>query len=191
MIRVWRVSGEELATIPAEELSDVVSLQRQLRAKHGMPVSLQNLLHDGRKLSEQDKIGVPLELQLILATCVQGTERKAAQELHEAASAGEVEVVRLLLRSGVDKDFTDSSTGSTALISASGNGHVEVVRMLLQGGAAKDVANRFGNTALINASGNGHAEVARLLLESGAAKDLTNLVGNTALIGASEPRGRK
>ena len=65
MIRVWRVSGEELATVPAAELSDAVSLQRRLRAKHGIPLCLQQLLYDGRKLVEHDKFDTPMELQLI------------------------------------------------------------------------------------------------------------------------------
>ena len=182
MIRVRRVTGEELAAIPVEELSDVASLQRWLRAKHGMPVSLQQLLHDNRKLEDHDMLGAPMELQLILATTAQDTEAK--DELYEAASAGEVEVVRILLQSGVGPNVRKHSL--TALMSASLNGHVEVVRLLLEGGAAINSTDGMGHTALIRASEQGHAEVVHLLLGGRAAHDSKTSFGDTALIRASE-----
>ena len=66
-----------------------------------------------------------------------------------------LEVARLLLESGADKDLA-SNDGATALIMACYNGHLEVVRLLLESGTRKDLATNDGVTALFLASQNGH-----------------------------------
>ena len=104
--------------------------------------------------------------------------------LDMAADKGHLEVVRLLLESGADKDYTTRS-GTTALHSAAENGHLEVVRLLLDSGADKEKLS-FRGTALHLAAMNGHSEVVRLLLESGADKERLTLDGATALHSAAE-----
>ena len=59
-----------------------------------------------------------------------------------AAQSGHVEVVRLLLEAGADKDVADDD-GATALMEAAYRGHVEVVRLLLEAGADKDMASNW------------------------------------------------
>ena len=60
---------------------------------------------------------------------------------------GHVEIVRLLLEAGVDKDLQDWY-GDTALHRASLSGQVDIARLLLEARADKDVLSRSGNTAL-------------------------------------------
>ena len=43
-----------------------------------------------------------------------------------------LEVVRLLLEAGADKDAATTTYGATALMSAAEEGHLEVVRLLLE-----------------------------------------------------------
>ena len=102
--------------------------------------------------------------------------------LQVAARNGHLEVVRLLLEAGVDKD---AGNGATALISAAGNGHLEVVQLLLEAGADKDAAMTDGATCLHYAAGYGHSHVVRLLLEAKVDKDAT-ADGGTALQFACE-----
>ncbi|CAK8994193.1 unnamed protein product [Durusdinium trenchii] len=97
-----------------------------------------------------------------------------------AASCGHLEVVRLLLEAGVDKDAADTD-GWTALHIAAENGHSEVVRLLLEAGADKDAADTDGSTALHFAARNGHLKVVQLLREAGADKDAADTDGCTAL----------
>ena len=48
-----------------------------------------------------------------------------------AAESGHLEVVRLLLQAGANKDSTNRRTGATALMVAANSGQLEVVRLLL------------------------------------------------------------
>ena len=88
-----------------------------------------------------------------------------------ASNQGHLDVVRLLLEAGSDKNLADDH-GATALIVASNQGHIDVVRLLLEAGADKNLANNGGRTALTLASASAHDDIAQLLLEAGADKKL-------------------
>jgi len=90
--------------------------------------------------------------------------------LHDAASQGDVESVRLLLKHGDDPNLVDKHN-QTPLHVAARNGHVEVARILLNNGADPNVGKKIIRpfpTALHVAAEHGQGEVATLLLESGA-----------------------
>ena len=101
--------------------------------------------------------------------------------LIEASLHCHVEVVRLLLEAGADKDLTNND-GISALMRASLCGHVEVVRLLLEAGADKNSTCNDGLSALRLASVLGHVEVVRLLLDAGADKNSAGTPGITALV---------
>ena len=72
-----------------------------------------------------------------------------------------MEVVRLLLAAGADRNASEKCE-STALIEASTGGHLTTVRVLLsETGKATDFAGQRGRTALLWASIHGHAEAQR------------------------------
>ena len=93
--------------------------------------------------------------------------------LDMAVEGGFVEVARLLLEAGFDKDLANEE-GTTALMMVSRMGHVELVRLLLEVGAKTDLKDYCGATALMFASSCGHHEVVRLLLEDGVDTDLAD-----------------
>ena len=68
-----------------------------------------------------------------------------------ASENGDLEMARLLLEAGADKDLQDSR-GNTAFMLAAKNGHVKVARLLLEAGADKDLWDSFGRTALARGS---------------------------------------
>ncbi|CAE7194055.1 ANKRD17 [Symbiodinium natans] len=74
MLRVWKMSGEELVALRREDFSesyDVADeLRRLLRNRYGFPVCTQTLLLDGGKLEPTCRLSFPSDLQLILS--VQG-----------------------------------------------------------------------------------------------------------------------
>ena len=101
--------------------------------------------------------------------------------LHIASLTGHLDVVRLLVQDGADKD-KESNDGETPLFIATAEGHLEIVRLLLQEGADKDKGDNSGETPLFMASIQGHLEIVRLLIQEGADKDKENDRGTTALV---------
>ena len=102
-----------------------------------------------------------------------------------AAKNGHLEVVRLLLEAGANKDAANRF-GDTALMIAIKNGSRKVVQLLTDAGADKDAAKGLGAAALMIAAESGHLEVVRLLLEAGADKDAATQDRQTALMFAAE-----
>jgi ankyrin repeat protein len=83
--------------------------------------------------------------------------------LMEAASAGHIEIIELLLRHSADVN-AQSSTGNTPLMYACAGGHVEAVKTLLKNGANVEDHNENGHTPLMEAASAGHVEVAKVSL---------------------------
>ena len=183
MLRVWRVSGEELAAIPVEELGDVRSLKRRLRAKHGIPACTQQLLQGGERLLDDgivQQLPVPTDLQLVLSPVQEVSIFDADAELPEAVAEGHVEAVRWLLQAGVHTNTKDRRH-RTALNLASCHGYVEIVKLILEDGALTRLVDDDGKAPLHNASLWNRLEIVRLLLQGGAAKDATDNHNRTAL----------
>ena len=96
-------------------------------------MSLQQLVCDGEPLPNDAKVPVPADLHLVLISSEGATDEQKKDMTNELvlyANEGEVDVVRLLLKAGVDPDGLDDYL-DTALVNASFYGYLEVVRMLL------------------------------------------------------------
>jgi len=87
--------------------------------------------------------------------------------LLQAASRGDLEVVRVLLDQQVDVGQVDRS-GATPLHLATNRGAAPVVALLLERGAAVDAREFDGDTPLHNAAALGREQIAVLLLRAGA-----------------------
>lgn len=106
--------------------------------------------------------------------------------LMRAASRGNTDCVRALLKAGADVNakFKD---GSTVLMWAScGGGRTGCVKPLIAAGADVNVKNKDGDTALIWAAGWGDTEGVKALLEAGADVNAKNKRGETALMAAAD-----
>jgi ankyrin repeat protein/L-ascorbate metabolism protein UlaG (beta-lactamase superfamily) len=107
--------------------------------------------------------------------------------LHTAATAGQVEIVRLLLDSGAEIDGLDSD-GSTPLHCAAVSRKPEVVRLLLSRGADVNRRDRNGAYGLSFAASAGDSACIRMILDAGADMNLFTPQGTTLLHYAC-PRG--
>ncbi|XP_038061254.1 ankyrin repeat domain-containing protein 17-like isoform X2 [Patiria miniata] len=87
--------------------------------------------------------------------------------LMEAASAGHVDIVKLLIDYGADVN-AQSSAGNTPLMYACSGGHEEAVKVLLDHEANIEDHNENGHTPLMEAASSGHVGIAKVLLERGA-----------------------
>nr|MCU0227722.1 ankyrin repeat domain-containing protein [Bryobacterales bacterium] len=71
-----------------------------------------------------------------------------ATALHDAALAGHVPVLRLLLEKGADLHVKDAEEAATALHHAASWGRVDALRFLLEKGADPQAKDKNGKTAL-------------------------------------------
>jgi Ankyrin repeats (3 copies) len=93
---------------------------------------------------------------------------EAAQpELHRAAQAGDLELLRSRLQQGMNPDERDK-TMRTPLMDAVKSDRIEAVRMLLGAGADINAVSVSGRTPLVEAAEFGRIDSARLLIASGA-----------------------
>ena len=100
--------------------------------------------------------------------------------LHSASSEGHLQIVRYLLRYGVDVNIRDSGL-ETPLLLASWKGHCDVVQYLLEHGADVDMRDQFQHTPLIVAVFSRHVDVVRLILEHNAEVNAQDKDGLTVL----------
>ena len=88
MLRIRMLSGEEVASIPVEESSDVKTLKQKLNWVHGLPSRFrQRLFLSGTLLDDSAKLGSPMDLELVLLTYLTASE-SSSDELIVAAAKG-------------------------------------------------------------------------------------------------------
>ncbi|OCL14600.1 ankyrin repeat protein, partial [Glonium stellatum] len=82
--------------------------------------------------------------------------------LHQAASTGSSQYIRMLAQSGANVNCRDNNE-YTPLLLASEVGHLDAVQLLLQLGADVDAVCDAGNSSLFFASLEGKVEIVELL----------------------------
>ena len=100
--------------------------------------------------------------------------------LHQAASVGNLELLKLLMSRGADVN-AKNSTGETALHLAARFGHLEAAKLLVASGALVNEKTKYTHsTPLMAAAEMGHENIIRMLMISGAQKDTRDIFGKTA-----------
>ena len=190
MLRVWSVSGQELACVPLSQLRDVRTLKRYLCSTYGLPACFQHLfrIHGAARkdlnddlLSVFKSLSLPLDVELVAKTCTDDTV--LSLELVEAVGNSALSAVRLLVKAGASMECSDPH-GNTSLRLASASGHIEIFCLLLEAGAKLNSQDHSRKTALNLAAEHGHAEIVALLLGAGLDKDWQDVHGTTPLISA-------
>lgn len=113
-----------------------------------------------------------LQAEKMLKERQQSDEQKVqCQKLMTAVTSNDVEIVKQLLRSGVDVDerapiLNGFNDAHTPLLVAARDGHTEIVRELLAAGAdVNAVEPTFGAVPLHKAVYNGRADITQMLVE--------------------------
>lgn len=116
----------------------------QAAVRQGHEAVADYLIEHGAKVNLQDKEGKTLLMEMV--------ER------------GNVDMVRLLLRSGrVDLNKVEHRYGNTALMKAVISGDVDMVRLLIRAGADGTIENKMGKSPMEWAINWGHQEMLKLL----------------------------
>ncbi|KAM8891063.1 dynein axonemal heavy chain 12 isoform 3-T4 [Spinachia spinachia] len=103
--------------------------------------------------------------------------RRKRTAMHEAAAAGDVDVLMLLLRNGGRVTQRDES-GRTPLALAAEHGHVDVAEILLNCGSSVNLQACNGESVLLDAAGSGSTACIQLLLANGADPNLPSASGH-------------
>lgn len=113
-------------------------------------------------------------------------DTRAYDALTVAGVAGDLAMVKLLLKAGAKPGQTTSPYEGTALIACAHRGHVEIVKALIKAGAPLDHINNLGWTALIEAiilgdGGANHTAIVEALVKAGADVNIADRSGRTPL----------
>ena len=122
-----------------------------------------------------------------VADQLEGEGTPSEKAVWEAASTGNLNVVKQALANGMDPNTKDPKSGGTLLTTAALMGHTEIVKLLLEHGAAVNTQSNDGGTALHAAAFLGRAETVKLLLEHGADTSIRHKMGGKAIDGAKLP----
>ncbi|MGD8501864.1 MAG: ankyrin repeat domain-containing protein, partial [Phycisphaerales bacterium] len=112
-------------------------------------------------------------------------EHAQVKTLHEAASDGDIELIRSLVSSGADVN-EQNNWGWTPLYTAVATGHGDIVRLLIAEGADADTPSKAGLTPLHFAVNNGNRDIAKLLIKNGADCRTADENGATPLHASAE-----
>lgn len=117
---------------------------------------------------------------------VNAAQGDGSTALHWAATAGDLEMTRMLLAAGANVKAASRIGKITPLVLASQTGNADIIEALLAAGADPNGANDLGTTPLMLAAASGRADAVKALLDHGAqvnARELSH--GQTALMFAA------
>ena len=118
---------------------------------------------------------------------IQVEQDRLVLELTQAATRGELAVVRSALERGAPIDAIDShGLRGTALEKAAANGHDDVVELLLGRGATIRFVGGTGLNAAHSAAVGGHIEILRMLVERAAPVDPDASLSSALVAAASQ-----
>ncbi|CAE7391991.1 unnamed protein product [Symbiodinium natans] len=182
MLTVCGLAGQELATLPLEEMeemSTVRNLKQHLGQLYGIPRFRQRLLHNGKSLEDTMALHLDMDLQVVFLH-FSDSSREEAAELTAAVEHDCLAKVEEILQRPQDPNLPDAN-GNTPLTEVKS---VEIATLLLEAGACKDLpsCDSKQRTALGQAVQGGNLDIVKLLLELGADMDLSNGRGTTPLM---------
>lgn len=125
---------------------------------------------------------------LVLALAVAGSAR--ADKIHEAATKGELAIVKALVKANPAAVSTKDEDGAAPLHWAAAKGQKAVTEFLIISKADVNARKKDGVTPLHVASALGHRDVAELLLKNKADVNAADNQGRTAL-SLAEGKGHK
>ncbi|KAK6538891.1 hypothetical protein TWF694_010448 [Orbilia ellipsospora] len=160
----------DFATTPLHEVAEAGVFLCDLLVGAGANINAQKNINKNTALhiaAQNGKTGV------VYTLCQKGADvtvrnRKGFTPLHEAAAAGHLAVVKILLRENEEKviNIQDTEDGRTALHEAAEAGHKDIVAALLEKGADRTIKNEYDETALDLAVENGKDDVVKVLESS-------------------------
>lgn len=129
-----------------------------------VPRDVMDLLADVEK-GNGDAVRKALAAKPALA---KAADNRGVTALHQAASVGDLEIVKLLLNTGADPNALDITSGETTLHPAARKGDAAIIKALIAKGAKVNARNGGGSTPLHYAAQGGSVPAIEALAAAGA-----------------------
>ena len=160
--------------------------------QNGKLESAQFLLSKGANINAKDNNGqTPLSVAKgrgrteMVEFLLKHGAKEGSPSLHQAATDGDIERVKLFIAKGVDVN-EKNQTGDTPLHLAVARNQKAIVALLIDKGAdIEATCSRWGNPPLVFACAIGRRDIAELLLSKGADIEAKNSDGGTPLLMAA------
>ncbi|CAE7474445.1 Ank2 [Symbiodinium microadriaticum] len=167
MLRVWRPSGEEVASFPISSFRDVYELKRRLHMLLGVPRIRQRVLDGGAVLDDDTQLASIADVQLVLLPLCQSSAEDAELFI-QAVFRDHRRTVFDMLRRCHNPNMTARFRNEhlSPIHAAAKAGHPSMVSLLLEAGA-QDISDTGDQLALADSASRGTTRVLRLLLEAG------------------------
>ena len=121
---------------------------------------------------------------LLVITRQTNAEDNIESEIHVAAKANDVALIKNLLASGTEIDARDGDQRTALLIATHANA-IDAARALIAAGADVNAKDSIHDTPYLYAAAEGRLEILRMTLKTGANLQDTNRYGGTGLIPAA------
>ena len=146
-------------------------------SKDGKVKELEILLKDVKDVNNIDEYG-----QTALHSAIFRGLIKQGLDIPEYIANNQYEVIKLLLKNGLDVNIKDRYYGRTAIYGACFIGDEKIIRLLIRNGANANIKNNDGKTALHSATSRmNNLEIVKELVAMGADITLKDNKGATAL----------
>lgn len=159
-------------------------LTRQISSSDNILADINKLDSKGRSLlflaarCDQPEVAV----QLLAAGCDANlADSEGNTPLHEAAEAGHLEVLRILLKNGKCDVNAKNVFGQTPLMRAVFNENLEVVKLLVKAGSDLHVLDHLGKSSLIIGVQEGAEKSCLYLIKAGSDVNLADHEGHSVL----------
>jgi ankyrin repeat protein len=179
--KVTEISAEEIGMIK----SDVAEIVNELRSVSAQEAKTRlinvrfgstknSILHIAAKFDCPDAVKDIIEISRGDLMVIDSRNSNSFTPLHFAAISGDVEIARLLINAGVDRNPQASADKRrwTPIHYAARYGSLEVLELLMRFGVDKEFKTGFGLTPFIIAAEFGHLPIIEFLLKNGADKNL-------------------
>jgi Ankyrin repeats (3 copies) len=166
------LADSTLEAVRAQGISKGVEMENRLRPVALIVCLLAVLVVSWATLAKtqnpsQTTPQIPAQVEATQRQAPPAQVEAAQPELHRAAQAGDLELLRSRLQQGMNPDERDK-TMRTPLMDAVKADRIEAVRMLIGAGADVNAISASGRTPLVEAAEFGRIDSAQLLIASGA-----------------------
>ena len=122
---------------------------------------------------------------------INATSNYSENALEESVKAGNLELVKLLIKAGADVAGKGPGHEWSPIIIASSNGDTEILKLLIAAGVDVNITNSQGSKPLSYAAEYGNADIVKLLIAAGADVNSksSSAAGTTGLIMATGHTG--